>query len=222
MVTRQRVDRLLSIEEINARLKDRFKLLMGGSRTALPRQQTLRATLDWSYGLLADQERAVLNRLAIFAGGFTLDAAVAMVAEDAIDEIEAIDLLAQLVARSLVAADTDESGTRYRLLETTRAYALEKLAEAGETATIAGRHAVIFRDLFEFAYEDRNALSDVDWCAAYVPERDNLRAALDWALGPGGDAETGIALAGSSGKIWVMLSLVTEGRQRLERGRDWC
>jgi predicted ATPase/class 3 adenylate cyclase len=206
----------LSIEEINARLKDRFKLLMSGSRTALPRQQTLRAALDWSYGLLANHERAVLNRLAIFAGGFTLDAATAMVSDDTIDEFEAIDLLAQLVARSLVATDTDERGTRYRLLETTRAYALEKLTEAGETATIAGRHAAIFRDLFEFAYEDRNALSDVDWCAVYVPERDNLRAALDWALGPGGDAETGIALAGSSGKMWVMLSLVTEGRQRLE------
>lgn len=206
----------LSIEEINARLTDRFKLLMSGSRTALPRHQTLRATLDWSYGLLADHERAVLNRLAIFAGGFTLDAAAAMVSEDAIDEFEAVDLLAQLVARSLVAADTDKSGTRYRLLETTRAYALEKLAEAGEVATIAGRHAAIFRELFECAYEDRNALSDVDWCAAYVPELDNLRAALDWALGPGGDAETGIALAGSSGKMWVMLSLVTEGRQRLE------
>ncbi|TMH17906.1 MAG: tetratricopeptide repeat protein [Betaproteobacteria bacterium] len=206
----------LSIEEINARLKDRFRLLMGGNRTALPRQQTLRATLDWSYGLLAAHERAVLNRLAIFAGGFTLNAGAAVASKDGIDEFEAIDLLAHLVASSLVVADSDESGTRYRLLETTRAYALEKLAEAGETATIAARHAAIFRELFEVAYEDRNALSDVDWCAAYVPERDNLRAALDWALGPDGDAETGIALAGSSGKMWVMLSLVTEGRQRLE------
>src|SRR5262249_54855624 len=148
--------------------------------------------------------------------GFTLEAAAAVALDDGMDEFKAIDLLAHLVARSLVVADTGESGTRYRLLETTRAYALEKLAEAGETATMAARHATIFRELFEVAYEDRNTLSDVDWCAAYVPERDNLRAALAWALGPGGDAETGIALAGSSGKMWVMLALVTEGRQRLE------
>jgi predicted ATPase/class 3 adenylate cyclase len=207
----------LSIEEISAHLKDCLKLLMGQSRTALPHQQTLRATLDWSYGMLAARERAVLNRLAIFAGGFTFKSAAAVVtSDDGIDEFEAIDRLACLVARSLVVADAGEVGTRYRLLETTRAYALEKLGEAGETATIAARHAAIFRELFEVAYEDRNTLSDADWCSAYVPERDNLRAALDWALGPGGDEETGIALAGSSGKMWVMLSLVTEGRQRLE------
>jgi predicted ATPase len=133
--------RSLSIEQINARLHDRFKLLTGGTRSALPRQQTLRATFDWSFDLLAEQERAVLRRLAIFAGGFTLEAASAVAADAAIDEYAVIDLLSQLVARSLVVADTSDAGARYRLLETTRAYALEKLAEAEEIDAIQRRQA---------------------------------------------------------------------------------
>ena len=121
----------LSIDEINVRLKDRFKLLTGGSRSALPRQQTLRATLDWSYELLPCHERAVLNRLGIFSGGFTLEAASIVASDETIDEFEVIDLLSHLVARSLVVAETNPAGTRYRLLETTRSYALEKLAATG-------------------------------------------------------------------------------------------
>ena len=123
--------RSLSIEQINARLNDRFKLLTGGTRTALLRQQTLRATFDWSFDLLAEQERAVLRRIAVFAGGLTLEAASFVASDEAIDEFGVIDLLSQLVARSLVVADTSDAGARYRLLETTRAYALEKLAEGG-------------------------------------------------------------------------------------------
>jgi predicted ATPase/class 3 adenylate cyclase len=209
--------RLLSIEEINARLNDRFKLLTGGIRTALPRQQTLRATLDWSYELLAEQERTLLNRMAMFPGGFTLEAAASVAADEAMDEFVVIDLLSQLVARSLVVADAHASGTRYRLLETTRAYALEKLAETGQTAAIARRHAQYFRDLFERASDDWLRMSDKAWRATYVPELDNIRAALDWAAhGPDGDSAIGGALAGASGGIWVGLSLTSEGRQRLE------
>jgi predicted ATPase len=208
--------RSLSIEQINARLHDRFKLLTGGTRTALPRQQTLRATLDWSFDLLAEQERAVWRQLAIFAGGFTLEAASSVASDEAIDEFAVVDLLSQLVARSLVVADTSEGSTRYRLLETTRAYALEKLAEAGETDAIKRRHAQYLRDRFERAYDDWLRMPDADWRVVYLPELDNVRAALDWALGAGGEPSIGIALAGLSGPLWLELSLLGEGGQRLE------
>ena len=206
----------LSIEEINARLDDRFKLLTGGVRTALPRQQTLRATLDWSYDLLGEQERAVFNRLAIFPGSFTLQAATSVASDDSIDESAVIDLLSQLVVRSLVVADTNDAGARYRLLETTRAYALVKLAESGETDAIRRRQAQYFRGRFDRAPDDWLRMSDADWRATYLPERDNLRAALDWALGAAGDSAIAIALAGASGGVWTHLNLKGEGRQRLE------
>jgi predicted ATPase len=206
----------LSIEEINARLSDRFKLLTGGLRTALPHQQTLRATLDWSYGLLAEQERAVLRRLAIFVDGFRLEAASRIASDKALDEFEVIDPLSHLVACSLVVADTGDAGTRYWLLETTRAYALEKLAEAGETDAIERRHAQYFRNRFDTASDEWLRISEAEWHAAYLPELDNVRAALAWAFSPGGDPAVGIALAGASGAIWVELSLKSEGRHRLE------
>ena len=208
--------RSLSIEQINARLNDRFKLLTSGSRTALPRQQTLRATLDWSFELLAEAERVVLRRLAVFPGSFTLEAASSVASDEIIDEYAVIDLISQLVARSLVIADTNDSGARYRLLETTRAYALEKLAEAEETGGIKRRHAQHFRDRFESAQDDALRMRDADWCNAYLPELDNVRAALDWALGADGDATIGAGLAGASWPVWSDFVFLNEGRQRLE------
>lgn len=208
--------RSLSIEEINSRLGDRFRLLTGGTRTALPRQQTLRATLDWSYDLLPEQERIVLRRLAIFVGGFAMVAASFVASDHVIDDFAVIDLVSQLVSRSLVVADTNDGGTRYRLLETTRAYALEKLAEAGETATLRQRHARYFRDRFTRAPADWLRMSDAEIRATYLPELDNVRAALDWAFDDDGSAAIGIALAGTSVGIWVELSLPVEGRRRLE------
>jgi predicted ATPase/class 3 adenylate cyclase len=208
---------MLGVDKLAQKLDERFRVLTGGRRTALPRQQTLRATLDWSYGLLSERERTVLRRLAIFAGGFTLEGAGSVAGDDAIDEFEVIDILSHLVARSLVVADTDEGGgTRYRLLETTRAYALEKLAEAEESAAIERRHAMFFRDLFDRAYGDWYTLPDVDWCNAYLPERDNLRNALDWAFGPHGEPAIGIEIAGTSHHVWWQLSLIAEVRQRME------
>ena len=208
---------MLGVDRLAQKLDERFRVLTGGRRTALPRQQTLRATLDWSYGLLSERERMVLRRLSIFAGGFTLDGAGRVAGDDAIDEFEVIDLLSHLVARSLVVADTDENAvTRYRLLETTRAYALEKLAEAIESAEIERRHATFMRDLFERAHAEWQTTPDVEWCNTYLPERDNLRNALDWSFGPSGDKAMGTEIAGTSSEMWDQLSLTAEGRQRME------
>ena len=137
---------VLGIEELAARLDDRFQLLTGGRRTALPRHQTLRATLDWSYELLAEPERVILRRLAIFAGAFSLEAAGAVAASPESHRRQVIDGLSNLVTKSLVAAEVE--GTvrdRYRLLDTTRAYALEKLDESGERQWMARRHAEYYR-----------------------------------------------------------------------------
>ncbi|HWD35876.1 MAG TPA: winged helix-turn-helix domain-containing protein, partial [Casimicrobiaceae bacterium] len=208
--------RSLSVEQINARLGNRFRVLTGSAHGALPRQQTLRATLDWSYDLLGEDERVVLRRLAVFPGSFTLDAASAVASDDRIDDYAVIDVLSQLVARSLVVADPATSGARYRLLETTRAYALEKLVEVEETADIARRHAVHFRAFFERAPDDFLRLRDRQWHARYVPELEHVRAALDWALGGEGDAGIAVALAGASAPLWTVHSLYGEGTQRLE------
>jgi non-specific serine/threonine protein kinase len=212
--------RSLSVEQINARLGDRFRLLASGSRTTLPRQQTLRATLDWSYDLLAEQERVVLRRLSAFPGDFTLDAAPAVASDANIDSFAVIDLLSQLVARSLVVADTGVKRTRFRMLETTRAYALEKLAEAGEVDDIKRRHAQFYRELFEPALDDRLRKPVAAWRETYLPELDNVRAALDWSIDGAGDAPTGVALAGASGELWGMLGLFGEGVRRLQRAID--
>jgi len=139
----------LDIEEVAARLDDRFRLLTGGRRTALPRHQTLRATLDWSYGLLPEPERVILRRLAVFAGAFRLEAASAVAASPEVAPAEVVEGLVNLVARSLVAAEVDGHVARYRLLDTTRAYAIEKLGESGERERLVRRHAEYYRDLFE-------------------------------------------------------------------------
>jgi predicted ATPase/DNA-binding winged helix-turn-helix (wHTH) protein len=200
----------LSLEQIHARLDNRFRLLTDGGRTALPRQQTLRATFDWSFDLLAEDERAVLQRLSVFTGGFTLEAATDVASDAANDEHAVIDILRQLVLRSLVIADTSGSRARYRLLETTRAYALEKLAESGETDAIKRRHAEYFRACFEPASDDWQRLPDADWHAIYTPELDNVRAALTWAFGRGGDSAIGIPLVARSRPLFTLLP-VSEG-----------
>jgi tetratricopeptide (TPR) repeat protein len=174
----------------------------------------LRGILNWSHGLLSESERVLLRRLAIFVGGFTLEAAAAVATDERIDKSTVIELLSHLVERSLVVADTNAARARYRLLETTRAYALEKLAEAGEVDAIKRRHAQHYRDWLEPAFDDWLRLSDSAWHDLYFPERDNIRGALDWALGPSGDAAIGVALAGASGDLWIWAG--NEGRQRLE------
>ena len=182
---------LLRVEQIATRLEDAFRILTGGSRTALPRQQTLRATLDWSYDLLTATERAVLRRLAVFAGGWTLEAAEAVVPGEDVSVAGVLDTLTQLVRKSLVVARREpEHETRYRLLEMTRQYALERLLEAGETEAAQRRHALYYRKLY-----DRDFSSEGDLQLFWMPEFDNLRAALTWNQTAGGDADIGLVLA---------------------------
>jgi predicted ATPase/DNA-binding winged helix-turn-helix (wHTH) protein len=204
--------RSLSVEQMNDRLHDRFRLLTGGIATAMPRQQTLRATFDWSYDLLTNAERAALRRLAVFPASFTLEAAAAVLDETGVDESGVVDLVAQLVARSIVLADTSQGRTRYRLLQTTRAYALEKLSGTGEADPLRHRHARHYRDVLAHARH----LASRQRRAILFPELDNVRAALDWSLGDNGEHATGVALAASSSPLWHSLSLLHEGRRRLE------
>src|SRR5882762_8353249 len=207
----------LGIDGLAARLDDRFRLLAGGYRTTMPRHQTLRATLDWSYELLTEPERVVLCRLAIFAGGFTLEAARAVAADDEIGAPEVVDRVPNLVAKSLVTVEADGVRVRYRLLETTRAYLLEKLIQAGEFDAAARRHAERYRDLFESGEAEAETKPTDEWLAEYGPRIDNVRAALDWAFSPSGDASIGVALTIAAVPLWEQLSLLGECRERVGR-----
>jgi predicted ATPase/DNA-binding winged helix-turn-helix (wHTH) protein len=204
----------LGIEELAARLDDRFRLLAGGRRTAMPRHQTLRATLDWSYELLTEPERVVLGRLAIFAGGFTLQAASVIAADEEIAASEVVDCVANLVSKSLVAVDVGGPEARYRLLETTLAYALEKLIESGETEQTRRRHAEFFRDLFVPISSEAGTQSAVARMSVYGREIDNVRGALDWAFSRAGDTAIGVALTAAYAPVWMHLSLNAECRER--------
>jgi predicted ATPase len=207
---------VLSVEGVAAGLHDRFALLTAGRRTALPRQRTLRATLDWSHELLLETERRLLRCLSVFAGGFTIDAATAVMTDTGFDAPAVLDGIANLVAKSWVALD--KSGvTRWTLLETIRAYALEKLVESDESDDAQRRHAAFFRDLFAPQARDvRSLLSDED-LARHVREIDNVRAALDWSFSPAGDQTTGIDLTAAYAQVWQHLSLMSECRERCER-----
>jgi predicted ATPase/DNA-binding winged helix-turn-helix (wHTH) protein len=205
----------LGVEALAARLDDRFQLLTGGRRTALPRHQTLRATFDWSYELLSEPERVVLRRIAIFAGAFRLEAAGAVVASPEVTPSEAVEGLANLVAKSLVAAEVDGRVARYRLLDTTRAYAVEKLDESGERDRIACCHAGYYRDVFERAEAEWETRPAAEWLADYGWQIDNLRAALDWSFSPNGDASIGVALTAAAPPLWMHLSLMEECRDRV-------
>ncbi len=205
------------VEGVAARLDDRFRLLTGGSRTALPRQQTLRATLDWSYDLLSESARVVFRRLAVFAGAFSLDAAVAVSVTSEINAADIADSVADLVAKSLVSADVGGAVTSYRLLETTRAYARDKLVESGELERFERRHAEYHQGLFERGHADWETQPTAEWLAAYGRQLDDLRAALDWAFGPGGDITIGVALTTVAVPLWFQLSLLAECRTRVER-----
>jgi predicted ATPase/DNA-binding winged helix-turn-helix (wHTH) protein len=207
----------LGIQHIAARLNDRFALLTVGRRTALPRHQTLRAALDWSYQLLSEREQHLLRHLAIFAAGFTVEAAAAMV--DSIEGKARIEeRISSLVWKSVLTLDNSTGGSRWRLLETIRAYALDKLVENNEAKQAARNHALFFCNLFSLP--SRGSLVTLADLPRYVRELDNVRAALDWAFSPDGDKPIGVALAAAYAPVWLHLSLIAECRDRVVRARD--
>ncbi len=211
---------MLGLDPLLQGLDARFRILTGGKRTALPRQRTLHAALDWSHALLSDNDRVVFRRLGAFAGGFTLKAATAVAGGTELQDFEVIDCLADLVARSLVAADTTPSGTRYRLLETMRAYALEKLGEVAETDTTAARHTLHYCSKLEKCLDDLNTLPTTDWREIYLSELDNVRTALEWSFGRSGDVESGIALAANALFLFDALNLFVEAQKWLAHAKS--
>jgi predicted ATPase/class 3 adenylate cyclase len=174
----------MSPEDIAKRLGDRFRLLAGGRRTAVPRQQTLHALIDWSWDLLTEDDRRLLRRLAVFAGGWTADLAAHVVGDDAEDSVDLADLvdgLSRLVDRSLVLVDRGQT-TRYRMLETIRQYARERLVQSGEAMAVADRHFAAFKALAEEAEPELRGPAMADWLDRLDIEADNLGAALEWGL----------------------------------------
>jgi non-specific serine/threonine protein kinase len=211
--------RVLSAEQLAERLDDRFRLLTGGGRLAPARHQTLRAAVDWSHALLSESARRLFARLSVFAGGFSLGAAEAVCAGDGLERGEVLDRLTELVERSLVLAEGDGEVTHFRLLETLREYAHERLAASREAAGRRRRHASYFADLAEAAEPAlRGAPDQAAWLDRLEREQDNLRAALQWSCAAGGAAAagTGARLAGALARFWAVRGHVGEGRRWLE------
>ncbi len=188
--------KLLTVDQIAERLDDCFRLLKGGSRTALPRHQTLRGTMDWSYALLAEKEQILLRRLSVFAGGFTLQAAEAVAGQGGILPHEVLDLLSSLLDKSLVEVERRDDGTRNRLLETVRQYAQEKLIQSGEADAVKARHLNYFMGLAERASPGWLGYEQPVWLMRLIPEHDNLRAALEWSAANQTTAPIGLELVG--------------------------
>ncbi|GIL05110.1 MAG: hypothetical protein BroJett031_16300 [Betaproteobacteria bacterium] len=203
--------RALSVEAIAARLHERFKLLVTGDRTVLPRQRTLRALIDWSYDLLAPPERTLFQRLSVFAGGWTLEAAEAVGAGGDIEAADVLDLLARLVEKSLVIADIE--GGRYRMLETVRQYALEHLREAGDEETTRTRHLERCVLLAEQAFPELAGPQQGLWLRRLDEDRDNLLAAIAWSGSGDARASSGLRLVYALRPYWINRGLLTLGHQ---------
>ena len=207
----------VSLDVIAARLDDRFRLLVGGDRTGLPRHQTLRGAMAWSYDLLSKPEQTVLRRLAVFAGGFTVDAAEAVCAGDGIDPGDVLELLTRLVEKSLVLFDEREGRAGYGLLETVRQYAQEKLAEAGETTALRRRHRDFFLALAERGELALRGAAQDAWLIRFETEQDNFRAALEWRRSDEAGAEAGLRLDAGLHVFWHIRGYWSEGREWLEK-----
>jgi predicted ATPase/DNA-binding XRE family transcriptional regulator len=202
----------LSVEDLAARLDDRFRLLTGGNRTALPRQQTLKATIDWSFELLSGVERALFARLSVFAGDWTLEAAEAVCGGNGIEQEEVLDLLLHLVEKSLVGAEEDTAGTRrYRLLETLRQYGREQLLASGQAEAAYNQHAAHYLALAE---QSELELFQAAWMRRLAVEQDDYRAALEWLVGRG-EIDRAMRLTGVLWRFWEVRGHLREGRQRL-------
>jgi predicted ATPase/DNA-binding winged helix-turn-helix (wHTH) protein len=195
-------------------LDERLNLSWVGRRTAPSRHQTLNATLEWSYDLLGEAEKRVLSRLSVFAGGFTFEAAVAVVADETVDEANVSDCVWELRSKSMIAAQGQEG--RLRLLDTTRAFTLQRLAQSDEQNLFRCRHALYFTDLFR----QGAAMDASGWSKALGIEVDNLRAALNWAFSAAGDTKIGVELTAASASTWMGMALLTECREWMTKAVD--
>lgn len=210
--------KVLSLTQIQARLNDRFRLLTGGSRTALARQRTLEATVEWSYGLLSGAERRLMRRLSVFAGGWTLEAAEEVTAENAGERDDVLESLSRLADKSLVNVDRDSDGNRrYHFLETVRQYARERLFESGEAERVRNRHLAYFHDLVRRAAPELTRAEQAVWLHRLQREHDNLRLALEWCLDPPDRGVQGMELAEALGWFWLKRGYLREGQAWLER-----
>jgi predicted ATPase/DNA-binding winged helix-turn-helix (wHTH) protein len=215
---------LLNVEGVSERLGERLRLLVGGARTAPDRQRTLRGALEWSCALLSEPERVLLRRLGIFAGSFALDTAQAVVVDAAMDRWDVLDHLGVLIDKSLVQADAGDA-PRYRLLESTRALAIEQLAAAGETEGLRRRHAQAMLESFERADRVYIGMPALPWVAQHLPDLDNLREALAWARGAADSdpaaREIAVGLAGHCTTFWYQANLLGEGQAAIEAVSPW-
>ena len=215
--------KVLSLEEIATRLDDRFALLTHGSRTALARHQTLRALIDWSYDLLSESERVLWRRLSVFIGGWTLEAAESICGGDGLNPGQVLELLSHLVDKSLVIVEEQDGAARYRMLETIREYAREKLDESGETERLRQRHRDFFIAFTEQAEPKLKSAQQFEWLDRLEVEHENLRATWDCAIES--DAELALMLVSALLDFWLIRGSVSEGREwlstLLERTNHW-
>jgi predicted ATPase/class 3 adenylate cyclase/Tfp pilus assembly protein PilF len=207
--------RVLSVEEILTRLDDRFRLLVG-SRTALPRQQTLRGLVDWSYDLLAEKERLLLSRLSVFSGGWTLETAEQVCASEDIEAWEVLDLLTSLIDKNFVIGETRNGHERYRFLETILKFSQERLRESNETEEITQKHAAYFVQMTVNSYGKEWGPGQAQWLVWLDEEYDNLRTTLTRLSRVTGDEEILLKMAGSLWRYWEIRGYLTEGRAWLE------
>jgi predicted ATPase/DNA-binding SARP family transcriptional activator/uncharacterized protein HemY len=213
--------RALSEEDIAARLERRFQLLTGGDRTRMPRQQTLRAALDWSYNLLTEPEQTLLQRLSLFAGGWTLEAAERVCAGEGLEDGEVLDVLASLVDKSLVLfAEQEEAGGRYFQLETVRQYGWEQLRQTESWAAWRNRHRDYFLQYVQDAERKRLGPEQQVWLQQLETEHDNLRAALNWCEEAADGAESGLEFVGLLWRFWNVRGYLAEGRRHLTKALE--
>jgi predicted ATPase/DNA-binding winged helix-turn-helix (wHTH) protein len=205
------------LEQTAALLEERLSLLWVGQRTAPPRQQTLKATLDWSYGLLSDPERQVLRQLAVFIGSFTLEAARGVSAGASLGQAHVLGAIDSLVAKSMVVNHGTSTPMRYRLLDTTRGYALEITVDDAERAELAGRHANYYRRWLEQIAAEWPSLSNAEQRALHLADLANVRAALEWCFGADGDTRIGIGLAAAAVPVFWTNALRPESHFWAER-----
>ncbi|MDR3509157.1 MAG: winged helix-turn-helix domain-containing protein [Caulobacteraceae bacterium] len=208
----------IGLKETASRLNGELSLRWAGRRTAVPRHQTLRATLDWSYSLLDEAEQVLLRRLSILVGAFSLEAAVAVCADATLDELQVLGGVSSLVAKSLVSTEAADDGPRYRLLDITRAYVRAKLVETGELDPIARRHAAFLVERLAGKIQGGEPYVDDEALAVVARAIPNVRAAIPWCFGPGGDVELGWALTVAAAPALLELGLWPECAQWTGQG----